>query len=101
MSALSIVESAKGQFTLAGDLNRNTIPQATGLDTSKQLPADNNTLLLDMTEVKHTDTAGLAWVMNLLKQARGQGLECQLKGVPQSLINLAKISDVDSFLSVQ
>lgn len=101
MPALSIVESAKGQFTLAGDLNRNTIPHATGLDISKHLSADNSKLLLDMTEVKHTDTAGLAWLMNLLKQARSQGLECQLQGVPQSLINLAKISDVDSFLSVQ
>lgn len=100
MVALSIVAS-KGQLTLAGDLNRNTIPNATGLDISTQQAADNNNLLLDMTDVKHTDTAGLAWLMNLLKQARSQGIKCELKSVPKTLINLAKISDVDSFLSVQ
>lgn len=96
MNKLSIVESPKGHFTLEGDLNRNTIPNAPSLNISA-----TSELLLDMTQVKHTDTAGLAWLMNLLKQARSQGLKCELKGLPKTLVNLAKISDVDGFLSVQ
>lgn len=96
MAALSIVESPKGHFVLNGDLNRNTIPNAPESSIAVSHP-----LFIDMTGVEHTDTAGLAWLINLLKQARQQGLKCELKGLPKTLINLAKISDVDSFLSVQ
>jgi phospholipid transport system transporter-binding protein len=51
--------------------------------------------------VSNSDTAGLAWLMNFLKDSQQQNLHFELKNIPESLIKLAKISDVDSFLSVQ
>jgi phospholipid transport system transporter-binding protein len=54
-----------------------------------------------MSGISHADTAGLAWLINLLKQSRHQNIRFVLKNVPTSLINLAKISDVEGFLSVQ
>ena len=54
-----------------------------------------------MSGVTHSDTAGLAWLMNFLKLNQQQNVQIELKNIPESLINLAKISDVDSFLSVQ
>jgi phospholipid transport system transporter-binding protein len=58
-------------------------------------------LTLDMSGVSNSDTAGLAWLMNFLKGNQLQSVHFELKGIPESLIKLAKISDVDSFLSVQ
>jgi phospholipid transport system transporter-binding protein len=54
-----------------------------------------------MSGVSHSDTAGLAWLMNFLKGNQQQNVHFELKNIPESMINLAKISDVDGFLSVQ
>ena len=103
MTKLSVVESPKGYFTLQGEMNRNTIAKSDALATfrSSQNTADGGDTTLDMSGVSHSDTAGLAWLMNLLKDNQQQNVQLELKNIPESLINLAKISDVDSFLSVQ
>tara|TARA_R110000751_G_scaffold176555_2_gene282871 strand:+ start:105193 stop:105507 length:315 start_codon:yes stop_codon:yes gene_type:complete len=101
---LQVNESPKGYFTLQGELNRNTIPKSAALatlETSNQKSASGADSTLDMSGVSHSDTAGLAWLMNFLKTQQLQNVQVELKNIPESLIKLAKISDVDSFLSVQ
>lgn len=105
MAELKVLESSKGYYQLQGDLNRNTIAHSDALATIEQSSRTNNAqgniMTIDMATVTHADTAGLAWLMNLLKDCRQQNKQCELKNIPASLIKLAKISDVDSFLSVQ
>ena len=104
MTELKTVESPKGYFQLQGELNRNTIAKSDALSIivkSSQNATSGQITTLDMGGVKHADTAGLAWLMNLLKDSRKQNVKFELKNIPESLIKLAKISDVDSFLSVQ
>jgi phospholipid transport system transporter-binding protein len=107
MTELDVIESPKGYFTLQGDLNRNTIAKSDALATleqsikSNQNNSSDHVLTLDMLGVSNSDTAGLAWLMNFLKDNRKQCAHLKLKNIPESLIKLAKISDVDSFLSVQ
>lgn len=98
MSELLLTEISPGQFSLQGELNRHTIPKFNGLKSVQQSDAD---ITLNMAAVSHVDTAGLAWLINVLKDTRRRNVPVQLKDVPQTLLNLAKISDVDSFLSVQ
>jgi len=107
MTKLDVIESLKGYFNLQGDLNRNTIAKSDALATLEQSIKSNQNnssvhiLTLDMLGVSNSDTAGLAWLMNLLKDNRKQCVHLKLKNIPESLRKLAKISDVDSFLSVQ
>lgn len=104
MTKLQLIESPKGYFTLEGALNRNTIPKSAALATLQQNKlkhTSNDVCSLDMSGVSHSDTAGLAWLMNFLKDNQQQNVQFKLKNIPESLINLAKISDVDGFLSVQ
>jgi phospholipid transport system transporter-binding protein len=101
---LQVIESPKGYYILQGELSRNTIAKSAALSTlKKQEPKDANTEVstLDMSGVSHSDTAGLAWLMNFLKDNQKQNIHFKIKNIPESLIKLAKISDVDSFLSVQ
>ena len=100
MTKLVVNESPKGYYTLQGDLNRNTIAQSDALAMLKNT-SNEDVATLDMSGVSHSDTAGLAWLMNFLKDNQKQNIAFELKNIPESLINLAKISDVDSFLSVQ
>ena len=99
MTKLQVIESPTGYFTLKGELNRNTIPKSAALTTLEQSKLGNSTL--DMSGVSNSDTAGLAWLMNFLKGNQQQNVHFEIKCIPESLIKLAKISDVDSFLSVQ
>lgn len=104
MTKLKAVESPKGYFQLQGELNRNTIAKSDALAIIAQSNKDatsGQVSTLDMSGVKHADTAGLAWLMNLLKDSRQHNVKFELKNIPESLIKLAKISDVDGFLSVQ
>jgi phospholipid transport system transporter-binding protein len=104
LTKLEVIESPKFYYMLQGELNRNTIVKSKALATlelinKKDSSADVYTL--DMSGVSNSDTAALAWLMNFLKGNQQQNLQWVLKNIPESLINLAKISDVDGFLSVQ
>jgi phospholipid transport system transporter-binding protein len=89
-------------YALEGDLNRNTVthcwPQA--LADLKQLAAKHKPVV-DMQAVTQVDTAALAWLLNLIRDCRGQNIEFTLANVPKTLINLAKISDAEAFLPLQ
>jgi phospholipid transport system transporter-binding protein len=101
---LKVIESPKGYFSLQGDLNRNTIAKSDALATLEHSNQNNSSLhasTLDMLDVSNSDTAGLAWLMNFLKDNQQKSVHFKLKNIPESLRKLAKISDVDSFLSVQ
>jgi phospholipid transport system transporter-binding protein len=100
-----VVAQGKGHFVLQGDLNRNSVPfckhqTLTELSQFSQTSPDQKAIL-DMSGIAHTDTAGLAWLINLLRDCKQQNILVGLRNIPETLVNLAKISDVDSFLSVQ
>lgn len=105
MTELNVVEQDKGHFVLKGDLNRDTVPLCKQhiLNELSQFSQSsvNASAILDMSGVAHADTAGLAWLINLLKDCKQQNILLLLQNIPETLVNLAKISDVDSFLSVQ
>ncbi|MBL4631718.1 MAG: STAS domain-containing protein [Paraglaciecola sp.] len=100
MTKLVVIESPKGYYSLQGDLNRNTIAQSDALALLENT-CNEDVATLDMSGVKHSDTSALAWLLNFLKDNQQQNIRFELKNIPKSLIKLAKISDVDSFLSVQ
>ena len=104
MTKLEVIESTKFYYMLQGELNRNTIVKSKALATLELInkkDSSTDVYTLDMSGVSNSDTAALAWLMNLLKGNQQQKLQWVLKNIPESLINLAKISDVDGFLSVQ
>lgn len=104
MTKLEVIESPKFYYMLQGELNRNTIVKSKALATLELInkkDSSTDVYTLDMSGVSNSDTAALAWLMNLLKGNQQQKLQWVLKNIPESLINLAKISDVDGFLSVQ
>ncbi|MGJ8680680.1 STAS domain-containing protein [Paraglaciecola sp.] len=105
MKELKLVVQKQGHFELSGDLNRETVPfckQQTFLALKAFNQASpSEKAILDMSGIEHSDTAGLAWLINLLKYCKQHKILLQLKNIPQTIVNLAKISDVDNFLSVQ
>jgi phospholipid transport system transporter-binding protein len=56
---------------------------------------------IDLSDVERIDTAGLAWLINAIRDGKQQGIDVSLQEMPEKLRKLAKISGVDSFLPVE
>ena len=99
MPALDIKQGSEGQFLLAGSLNRDTVMNNWSLRDKgfKQ----GTEVLLDLAGVSQVDTAGLAWLVNLVAECRKLKIPLKLSNVPITLIKLAKISDVEGILPLQ
>lgn len=98
MSALRLEKTARGEFCLSGDFTRDNLIQVEG---SQQQFWQQDRLKLDLADVAQADMAGLAWLIELVSQARHKSVSLQLENVPETLLKLAKISDVQELLPLQ
>lgn len=103
MSHLQITGPDNGVLVFNGELNRDTLMEAWN-GREKQLKALHNSqplLTLDLSSVSSVDTAGLAFLVNLVGITKKLNLEYKISNPPESLLKLAKISDVTSLLPLQ
>ncbi|MFT4924335.1 MAG: phospholipid transport system transporter-binding protein [Phenylobacterium sp.] len=90
------IEVKDSLICLSGQVDRYTVPELIrGVDISV---FGHEHITVDFSAVTQVDTAGLAWVLKLLGKARQLGVTVALQALPQQLINLASISDVDQLL---
>lgn len=53
---------------------------------------------VDLNDVERADTAGLAWLINIVKDAQANKVEVVFVNVPSKLLNLAELSSADTIL---
>lgn len=92
-------EQSEDELTLTGELTRHSL-------TSKNYQELNNILkikklVIDLAAVSKTDTAGLAWLLFLVEQAKKHNSELFFINVNDDLIKLAKLSSADSLLPIK
>jgi phospholipid transport system transporter-binding protein len=63
---------------------------------NKQLP-----ITVSLKGLTRIDSAGLAWLINIVRDSKSEGFEVFFTHITDELTNLAKISDVSTLLSVQ
>lgn len=102
MKKLNVGHDASDVFLLSGELDRNNLNGywLTRVEDIEQAGL-KQPVLVDLSGITHSDTAGLAWIINLLRDCQTQNIQFKLRNVPDTLINLAKISDVEAFLPLQ
>lgn len=102
MANFAVSEKSPGLLLLSGDLDRLNVA---GIWPNRlaelKKAAGKQPVILDLKQLAHVDTAGLAWLINLLRDCLVQDVHFTLINVPQTLINLAKISDVEELLPLQ
>lgn len=102
MKGVILTEQGKGHFLIKGDLNRHTVPSCDASIQQRLVTgAVAQKIKIELSGLEHVDTAGLAWLINLLRVFKQSNIQWQLQNIPETMTNLAKISDVDSILSVQ
>jgi len=89
--------SGDGRAALAGALNIATVgrllPRGVASITSKQISN------IDLAAVSGADSAGLALLIEWLSVAKAAGQPLRYENVPEQLLQLARLSDVESLLT--
>ncbi|MEL7387769.1 MAG: STAS domain-containing protein [Pseudomonadota bacterium] len=94
----------KGNIVVHGHLDRDTLRKNLW-ESLSQSERDSlqqrKSCTVDLSDVERADSAGLAWLINAVRDAKQNGVSMTLYKMPEKLHKLAKISDADSFLPVE
>lgn len=97
MSALTPIAGQAGHFQLAGELSFATVPQVY-LEADTLFGSPEAALVLDLGRVTRTDSAGLALLVEWLRQARRRSKNLHFRAIPDQLLAIATASGVDAVL---
>lgn len=89
---------ADGRYRLVGELSFATVPALMAESASLFSAGGDVTLVLD--QVERIDSAGLALMVSLLRQARERGQALDLQSVPEQMLGLARVGGVDHILTL-
>lgn len=94
MSQATLIATAPDRFALSGELSFATVTSL--LAQSRSLFAAVTSLDIDLSGVKHADSAGLSLLLAWLRFGKREGKAIRYRGLPAQLRALATISEVDS-----
>ncbi len=93
MIPLSLTVKSDELAVLSGDLTFATINKKTvRLIDFKKI---NHELVIDLAEINNSDSAGLALIIEWLKQGKTGQAQLRFKNIPLQLLTLAKLSGFD------
>lgn len=81
---------------LSGVLNNQTIKRDLFVSHKRELTL-LNTLKIDLQGLTNIDSAGLAWLLNLFRDARTAKKTLAWDHIPDKLLQLARLSSAESF----
>jgi len=93
-----------GTVTVHGNLDHTTLSQNFWDCMSTQQSSTltkTGECCIDLSDVERVDSAGLAWLINAIRDGKSRNIKVSLRDLPEKLHKLAKISDVDSLLPVE
>ncbi len=97
MANATIKVLGDGHFLVEGELNAMTVPDlwraASGL-----IKGVSGTLLFDLKGVGRSDSAGVALLIDWMRQARDRQLEIKFQNLPEQMWEIARVSDLDQVI---
>jgi phospholipid transport system transporter-binding protein len=94
MNPLTISNQGDGVFIIEGDLTFASIDKKT-VKLCPVTHTPSKSITLDLSAVSSTDSAGLALMIEWLKQCRHQRVQLHFKNIPSQLRHLAQLSGFD------
>jgi phospholipid transport system transporter-binding protein len=93
MSGLNIIDKGAGHYLVEGDLtfasiDKQTVKSLNFLTAYKEIT-------LDFGQVRNTDSAGLALMIEWIKYCRAKRTLLRFSNVPKQLLSLARLSGFD------
>ena len=97
LSGPSLTASGAGLIVVKGPVTFATA--GTLLDTGRALFAGQPAVTVNLHEVTNVDSAGLALLLEWLRQARAERRAVHFQGVPDKLFAIARLSGVEALLT--
>ncbi len=96
MSDFELQDQGEGRFALKGQMSFDTANRI--LKASEAVFAKHPSLQVDMSGVEKADSAGLALLLEWKAQAAGRGATISYTDIPESLVEIARTSEVSDLL---
>lgn len=96
MSSFELNELGSGRFELTGDMSFHTADRI--LRASATVFAEQASIEVDLSNVEKADSAGLALLLEWKALANQRAAEIRFTGVPESLLAIARTTDVSDLL---
>jgi len=98
--SIELTELSANRYRVSGVLTLTSVAQAW---RQRLLPdaAPGVELVLDLSNVSHVDSGGLALLIAWTRQARGAGYSLVFSGVSARMASLAQVTGVDRVLTIQ
>lgn len=93
------IEQSIADINVSGDLNQAVITHNFWQSQQAQEVKGVKHINVNLKDIEHADTAGLAWLLNLKRDVSLAGKQCQMVNVPSKILELAKLSGADTLLS--
>ncbi len=99
MSKAQFISVTEGQLRLLGAIDYDNAPSlATQFDS--YLHTKRHELSLDMSQVTHINSAGMALLISCFRKAKEKGIVLQFCSVPSQLARIAALTRVDKILNL-
>ena len=98
MSEFTIEDRGDGHFALSGDMNFDTAEKI--LKASEERFEAHTQIEVDLSEVKDSDSAGLALLLEWVTWANHSVREIRFTGMPERILAIAKTTEVEGLLTM-
>ena len=98
MSDARLETAGTGTLTVSGDLTFQTVPRLHA-ECGAQV-ATGSEVALDLAGVARTDSAGVALLVDWLRQARAAGGDLRFLHVPEQMRSIVRVSGLERLLSL-
>jgi phospholipid transport system transporter-binding protein len=95
---IAISEPAAGRLAVTGELTFATARDARQMGVLMLEGSSARSIVIDCAAVTHADSAGLAVLLDWLAWGRRKSRAITLENLPDSLVAIARISEVDGLL---
>jgi len=92
----AILIKQDGQYNLSGELSFQSVPILS--DRIHGMIDDSVELIINLANVTHTDSAGVAMLIDWVHSARQQGKVIHFLNIPAQMRAIAQVSGVDEVL---
>lgn len=99
MNALRIEPAGGGRYVVEGEMTYASVPEI-----ERRYAAfwqSEREVIVDLAGVSRADSAGLALLVSWVRAAGESGRSIHFHGVPQALLALARVCDLDEVLALQ
>lgn len=96
MAQPSVRESRDGRVEIHGDLSFASVPLL--WEQHREVFSRPGALDIDLSHVERSDSAGLALLMECLRQAAETGASVRFFNIPAQMLAIARVSSLDDVL---